>query len=158
MIPVTLTNIEMVIAIAAGAYQTFKAIVKGYRNQHEYDGPPWDISIEGTGAEIAYCKATGVTWSGSIFKGPDVGENIQVRQTRYADGRLPFRVNCPEEKKDNPKHRYVLVTGEMPNYKVIGWKLGLDCMRDEWFTSPDPKRPKNYFVPQSELIPINPHT
>jgi len=47
---------------------------------------------------------------------------------------------------------YVLVTGTMPTYNVVGHKLALDAKEDRWRDDPG-DRSWAYFVPQRELRP-----
>jgi hypothetical protein len=70
----------------------------------------------------------------TFHKAADVGEDIEVRSTEYADGALILRDN------DDPARRYVLVHVELNEQKdepkmgfaVRGWCYGYEAIKDEW--------------------------
>jgi hypothetical protein len=123
-------------------------------NRHDNDrdkgADKWQIDIEGAMAELAAAKALGMYWPATVdtFKGPDIGDDIQVRWTKYNDGRLLYR------NADSTDEYYVLVTGCAPGYEVRGWILGAHARRDEWADNPGGMG-RAYFVPQSHLQPIS---
>jgi len=71
--------------------------------------------------------------------GPD------VKSTKHESGRLLVTPDAEDDWK------FVLVTGAMPTYKVIGWMWGRDAKREEWLTILDPRRPACYAMPQDKL-------
>lgn len=79
----------------------------------------------------------------------DVGEDVDLRATDRADGRLILQV------KDHPYRWFVLVTGNPPNMFLRGFIRGWDAMQDEWYRNPQGYGAA-WFVPQSALIPIRP--
>jgi hypothetical protein len=145
---------EMLMAAIAGASRQIKAIRKGCRDAHGYDGTDsWTINIEGSAAEMAVAKALGLYYNGSLdtFRTRrDVGR-FEVRQTDTSSGRLIIRPSR------DPFAIYVLVVGKSPKFRVLGWfdYSGRGVLRDEWLTNFDhPERPKVCAIPQSELRPI----
>jgi hypothetical protein len=113
-------------------------------------GNAWSNDIESAAAEIAFAKFIGEEWVGAVdtFHKPDVGEDWQVRYTDVENGCLIIR-----EDRDKPKlhHRYVLVTGLIPNFKIRGYIIGHDAIKPKYLRNPNNYKPA-YFVPQSDLI------
>lgn len=112
----------------------------------------WQTHIDGACAELAVCKALGIYWialSGPTAEG-DVGRNIQVRSTRYADGHLIIR------SRDSDNARYVLVTCRAPAYVVAGWMTGTEAKTDMFLRTND-RDPRPFWeVPQIALHPFRP--
>jgi hypothetical protein len=123
------------------------ASIKYKNNSAGPDGRVWDFDIEGACAELAYAKAMGKFWDGSIntFKDPDVGD-VQVRSTRYNNGCLILR------KTDSPDDWYVLLTGWCGEYIIRGHiKGGHGMLPEYWKTHEGEPHRDAYFVPQSKL-------
>ena len=106
----------------------------------------WDTEVDGAAAELAFCKARNRYWGGTVnsFHGADVGSSIQIRQTWRSDGRLIIRDD------DSDEHYYVLITGTVPTFTLVGWISGADAKNDAWRENPNNRSPA-WFVPQSEL-------
>lgn len=124
--------------------------VKGSGRGKFISGNPWANDIESAAAEIAFAKFIGEEWVGAVdtFHKPDVGQDWQVRYTDVEKGSLIIR-----EDRDRPKlhHRYVLVTGLIPNFKIRGYIVGHDAIKPKYLKNPNNGHPA-YFVPQSDLI------
>jgi hypothetical protein len=140
---------EYAMGVNNAVLKAMGAIRRGYKNNHGMVGIGWEEGIEGTLAEIAVAKALGIFWNGGVgeFKGPDVGTNIQVRWTNKATNKLIVR------DADRSENTYVLVTGECPEYNIVGWIEGTEAKQDRFLFGPN-GRPPAYFVPQEELNPI----
>jgi hypothetical protein len=97
---------------------------------------------------MAFAKAAGIYWDAAFdtFSKPDVG-SFQVRTRSRSDYELLVR-QC-----DADDERFVLVTGTMPEFSVRGWILGADAKQERWLRTHG-GRPPAYFVPHSELQPI----
>jgi len=109
---------------------------------------PWEricMDVEGAASEYAVAKLLRLPWSGNASKGVDIEPNIDVKSTKHESGRLLVTPDAEDDWK------FVLVTGAMPTYKVIGWMWGRDAKREEWLTVLDPRRPACYAVPQDKL-------
>lgn len=148
---VTLTAEEMHMGALIGASRRIESMLNGRTSgAHTHDElNAWDIDIEGACAEIAVAKCIGRYWSGSVgsFKEPDIGQDVQVRWTHLVTGRLIVRDDDPDE------HRYVLVVGTAPRYRVVGWMRGSEAKNPLFAKDPN-GRPSAFFVPQSCLHPI----
>lgn len=147
MYDVRLTEVEMEMAAFIGAKRRAESRAKDRKQGPGYDeAAAWRNDIEGAAAELAYCKAVGIYWPGSVnsFKGPDCGKKTQIRQTHHLNGSLIVR------NKDNPDHFYVLVVGTCPYFKVVGWIRGFDAKKNEYLRAPGGDNPA-YFVPQKDL-------
>lgn len=147
-VEITLTWHEAAMASEIGRLRRLSSLRHNRQNQHGFSGEGWNIDIEGACGELAAAKALNIFWDGGIdtFKGYDLGE-LQVRTTPKHENSLIIRPSDPDN------HRYVLVTGLCPFYKIHGWLLGSDAKKNCWAQSPA-GRPVAYFVPSKELRPI----
>ena len=106
--------------------------------------------VDGALGELAVAKALGIYWPMFVntFKSePDLGRNLEVRWRPAKDYDLKV---VPGDVKDRP---FILVVGQEPELRVVGWILGLDAQRDEWFHNIyDRRRPKAWWVPQEALL------
>lgn len=110
-----------------------------------------DLHVNGAAGEMAACLVIGCRWPSSVgtFKLPDVPEygiEVKTRGKRWHDLRL-FR-------DSDPNLRYVLVTGVIPHFRVVGWAIGSQVMLPKYWTDPD-GHGAAWFVPQSKLLPIS---
>ena len=104
------------------------------------------LDAEAAGAEMAVAKYLGIYWGADFgHNGVDIAPNIDVKFTKHLTGRLLVFTDA------DPDRKYVLVTGEMPTYNIIGWMLGHDAKKDEFLDTPDRRRPPVYAVPQERL-------
>ena len=145
---VTLSAHEMATAAWVGVRRQVEAKRKGLPDKHGFDGDGWGSHIEGAGGEMALAKAMGVYWDGSVntFKRDDL-PGIQVRTRSRHDYELLVR------RTDSDTEVFVLVTGQMPEYRIHGWIRGGDAKQRRWSRSHG-GRPPAYFIPQSELKPM----
>jgi hypothetical protein len=134
-------------AAQAGVMRQISALERS-RNEAHYGAPehPWDVNIEGCGAECAFAKYSGMYWQ-SVVKRPsdlrgDVG-HVQVRSTPLSNGCMIVH----EDDKDGSP--FVLVVGKFPKYEVIGWMHGHEAKNKEFWRT-DTGRPA-FFVPQDRL-------
>lgn len=121
---VVLASDESRAAVQIGGDRVLRVRYKGYKDAfRQFDSEEWRQHIEGAGAEVAVAKALGLYWSGQdghMFKGPDVGSDIQVRLRPKPDVQPDLGLRS----SDDPSHRYVLVHGFMPEYELMGWCWG----------------------------------
>lgn len=76
----------------------------------------------------------------------DVGEDIEVRSTKYANGALILRDNDADDR------RYVLVIVEpMVGFEIKGWVWGYEAKTTQWYKD-DQGRPAWWY--RGELRPI----
>lgn len=110
----------------------------------------WAGDIEGAIAEMAFAKAMGLYWDGSVdsFKMPDV-KDIYVRWTEVESGHLPIR---PKDKDGV----YVLVTGLAPYFIVRGWMTKETAyLHPEWaYTGRGCEKKPCQWVDQKDLNPM----
>jgi hypothetical protein len=146
---VTLSPHEMATAAWVGVRRQVEAKRKGLPDKHGFDGDGWGSHIEGAGGEMALAKALGVYWDGGVntFKRDDL-PGIQVRTRSRHDYELLVR------SADSGDEVFVLVTGQMPEYRIHGWIRGADAKRAEWEKCHG-GRPPAFFVPQGELKPMS---
>ena len=98
----------------------------------------WENDIEGACAEMAFCKIHGLYWDASVntYKLPDIPDtNIQIRSTTYDSGKLIIRENDPDN------DIYILVIGQMPNYKIIGGIQGKAGKHERFLSNPNNQAP-----------------
>lgn len=109
----------------------------------------WDNDVESCCAEFAVAKATGLLWHFELASKTkdvvaDVGWDVQVRWTRRDDGSLIVY------KRDRPDQVYVLVIGQAPNFRVVGWLPGAEAQNEAWWGRKT-KDNYAYWVPQGAL-------
>ena len=145
---VRLTEIEMEMGSFVGCKRRAESRAKNRKQGAGYnEADAWRNDIEGACAELAYCKALGIYWPGSInsFKDADCGKLTQIRQTHHLNGSLIVRDRDPDN------HFYVLVVGHCPEFEIVGWIKGHDAKKNEFLRCPGDQNPA-YFVPQNKLI------
>ncbi len=147
-VSVTLTWYEARLAAGVGLERQVAAMRDGRPDKHGFSGSGWEVHLHGAGAEMAFAKASGKYWDGSVdvFRVPDVGD-IHVR-SRSGDGP---REDLIIRSEDDPDAPYVLVVGRMPQYVVVGWLMGRDARRQEWVKDYG-GRPPAWFVPRAEML------
>ena len=148
---VTLTWTECRVAVTAG---THRRLVNLEKRSHEVygqvaDGTQWDVDIEAVAAEMAAAKGLGLFHgladSAADDRAGDIAPGVQVRHTRRQNGSLICHDRDPDD------HRFVLVVGSLPTFRVVGSIMGAKA-KDKRFWRTD-VRTAAYFVPQSELAP-----
>lgn len=152
---IKLTPYEMLFAAQVGIRRNIESQLRGDRH---LAGPPpdgvgWNNDIEGACGEMAVAKAFGVYWEPSVntyLDGGDVG-NWQVRTRSKDYYELFIRPRDVEKKPDKP---FILVIGKAPNFRIVGWIICKDAVRDEWRQSYG-GMPAAWFVPQAHLRPID---
>ena len=100
---------------------------------------------------MAAAKALGLYWGGSVdtFKKEMDLDNLEIRTRSRHSWDLLVR---PYEADDR---WYLLVTGEAPNFRVIGVMRGKEAKQPQWLQNHgDGKYKPAYFVPKDQLIPI----
>jgi hypothetical protein len=148
-IRITLTPDEAADAIQVGTERQRLSVLAGLKDKHGFEGDGEYIHIQGAGGELSFCKVLRVPWvpGFNTFKKPDVlGYQVRTRSEPWHE--LIIRTD------DNPAHKYVLVLGIMPMFDVVGWYLGKDARRGEWWHAHGGREPA-WFVPQEELHPIS---
>jgi hypothetical protein len=127
----------------------------GYQMKHGVS-PEVALNIDITGSlgELAFCKAVGFVWPATVdhFKLADVSHNIQVRTAvckarKPPDGFGTLIVRADDDDRDN----FVLVVGNPPHYRVMGWIPGGFAKQDRWIKA-HADRPDAWFVPSSGLF------
>lgn len=95
----------------------------------------WETDLEGIGGEIAACKYFGVypdyvltPVGATAFSKFDLitkkGNKVDVKTTKYENGRLL----ATKKKKRGECDAYVLVIGEFPNYRLVGWATDVELL------------------------------
>jgi len=140
-----------------GVFRQTQNILKKRNHAHNLDKKDetgWQFHIEGAMGEYVVSKILGLPWN-AIDIGdlnlPDVGENIEVRTTRYLGGKL-----IVHEHPSDPKDRiYWLVTGQNGKYCIRGWLEGEKCQQQKYWENlvkNQKKEPRYAFcVPQDNL-------
>lgn len=106
----------------------------------------WQNHVEGALAERAVAKYCGEPWDGAI--GRYRADDVAGLQVRYR-GRLHYdMVIKPHDRDDRP---FLLVLGSAPSYWIVGWIMGVDGKRPEWWRDPTGRVEPRYYVPQDAL-------
>ena len=148
---VRLTPFEVRIAKALGRERQSAAVAKKSADAHGLaptaDGE--NIHIIGAAGEIAAAKAMGVypVFSEGSYLTPDLGFcEVKTRTDHQWD--LIVRTDTPDD------WAVVLVTGQIPEFRVCGWIHAHAGKRPEWLQTYGDREPA-YFVPKHHLRPLN---
>lgn len=145
---IELTWPEVLLAANGGVMRRVTALRKGLSGRYgATDEGAWDHDVNGALAELAVAKWAGVFWSGTIGRIdlPDVG-TWQVRSKVRPEHRLVVR---PDDADDAV---FISVLVRAPQCVLCGWLYGDQAKQAQWIVSKD--RPPMYFVPESELTPM----
>ena len=146
MITVTLTPLELEVAKVVGDKRCSESVRLQLDGTTKRDPlrTHEEINFQGAAGEMAFCKAMSLYWLPTVntFKAPDVGENIEVKTTDYANGHLLISYGSLKLEVT-----YVLVIRSGDVFKVIGWMQGIHINSDKYFRPHD----NSFWVPQSDL-------
>jgi len=133
VIEITLTPEQRRFAIKVGKQRTtFNKKVLGKKDSYGFKGNPEKIDILGAISEYSASIALEVKWSGFCedyekLTG-DIGNNIQVRSTKYAYGNLLLH---PKDKDDDI---FILVRAHLyPLMQICGWIKGKQGKNKEFW-------------------------
>lgn len=143
---------EAMLAAYVGARRHVDKLFRGQRDRYGAEArlDQWSVDIEAAGAEMAVAKVLGLYWTGANGlhdATTDVGR-LQVRNP------LPGNQSLLVRPSDADDHGFVLVTGTIPRFEVVGWMLARDAKRPEWRRDPG-GHGAAYFVPQEELHDVS---
>jgi len=146
MTDVLLTWGEVRLAALAGVDQVIYS--RSRRARHAYgaaNDDAWQISIQGQLAEYAVAKALDAFWHAAKDVGPRVGDvgRLEVRATLRQGGSLIVHESDPDEAC------FVLVTGDAPTLRLVGWLRGADAKQPRYWRT-DVRHPA-FFVPPAML-------
>lgn len=147
-IRVSLTPAEMMQAALVGVMRQVSNLRDGRKDAHGFDGDGWSVHVEGAAGELAVAKALDKFWSGNQgnLKADDVG-TLQVRTRSRPGYELVVHDRDPDERP------FVLARGRAPHFEIVGWLMGREAKRPEFWKDPAGGRPA-YFVPDAALRPI----
>jgi hypothetical protein len=137
-------------AVETGGERNLRSVYRGSEARGiEDDNELWAGHIEGAGAECAVGKALGIPWQAGVdeFGEPDVGP-YHVRQTPKRHGYLIIRP------KDNDDEIFILATGRIPLFQIVGWLTPREARELVTPTSRN-GRPPACFVEQGYLHPMS---
>lgn len=149
---VELTNFNIFMAGMVGVSRHMKCIERS----HGYKGinnrkRGWQDNCDGALGEAAFAQWLNVFWDGTpnTFRSrPDVSV-YEVRTNAEPWGDLIIR------DKDKDDAAYVLVLShDCPRFNVCGWMYGRDAKQERYRRRGDANRPEAWFVPQTDLQPI----
>ena len=140
---VTLNRLEVEVATVVGTARQRRASEQGFRERsHVSTDKRLGLDVQGAAAELAASKYLRLVWNfgcEGAKEEADLYPNVEVRTTRHLGGRLIVR---PQDIDDRP---YVLVVGELPTFRVVGWAYGHEAKREE------PRADGSHWLPQSGL-------
>jgi hypothetical protein len=146
---VVLSAPEMYVAGLVANLRQIAALTKGSVDRFGAEnGDPWTLHRLGAFGELAVAKHLGIYWPASVNAAknePDLPPDIQVR-TR---GHLFHDLIVRDDDRDD--HRYVLVTGQAPNFMVHGYIYGYEARVPTWRLDRGGRGAPCYWVPQSAL-------
>ena len=143
---VILTVGELHLAAQNGCLRQIESMSRNLPDKHGFDGPGWNIHVEGAAGEIAAAKALNMYWGGTVNTFKSIGDigKLEIRTTSVKNNRLIVR------NKDSDDAVFVLVVGSTPTFEVVGWMLGKDAKQSKYVSAPG-GRPPAYFVPREDL-------
>ena len=123
----------------------------GHEENGKVDSPDnWaNNHILGQAGEFAVSKLLGKEWQPRLNarkSKADIGDYFEVRQTTYADGHLILT------KEDNPRAFYILVTGQLPTFNIVGGQFGYHVKKAYPLEDKGNRGKLAHFCPQSDLI------
>lgn len=154
---ITLTEEEVATAVARAALVVADDTAAGWQVKFDTgDETRLGINERGFGAELAAARATGLVWNDAYLpdnyqrkdKPPDIGRRVEVRNAIKPTGCLWA------DKRERRDWVYLLVTGSLPTYTVVGWLEGRDLMRPDRWREPPAVRYPGYFADQPSLRPL----
>jgi hypothetical protein len=121
---VELDNGEVLMATMLGLLRNTVARASGVRDGRRGTLDHQTMDTEGMAAEVAFCKFQNLYPDFSLTPQRLTfdcltrdGNKVDVKQTHYPDGML---LVLPEKKAAETTH-YVLVTGRIPKFKIVGY-------------------------------------
>jgi len=148
MVSIKLTTAEMLLAGQVGVMRSVRHRLKGTEHRHGADGGfyGWGMDLLGALGEAAVAKWSGIWWSG-MGMGTEAGDvgPLEVRCVESVKRRLILH---PDDKDHAP---YILVCAEPPNFTLMGWMLGREGKRKEYWADPQGTNRHAYFVPNDCL-------
>ena len=110
-----------------------------------------DTHTIGAAAELAFCRALGLTWIARVGVGhlmPDVDPFWEVRWAGQ-----PV---LPVKRNDRADQMVALVHGKMPNFEIIGYCMAGWAQRTHPAVDKGNRKQPAHFVPERLLVPIDP--
>lgn len=156
MIEITLDSQDLYLASIVGVRRRIESMRRGGNERNGLDrkkvAEAWYYNVVGAMGELAAAKALNLHWRASVNakkNEPDIGEDVQVRTLARGDYDLIVR---PDDIDD---HRYVLVTGDPPTFRVVGWMKGREAKANkEWLFDRGNRDVPVFWVPQKHLVPV----
>jgi hypothetical protein len=151
MIEVPLTWREVALAAQRGLSRCLHNLKDGRKDANGAEkayGIGADFHVMGAIGEAAVAKHYGILWEPMAFGRIDVGD-LEVRATDYHLGRLVLH---PNDRNSCP---YILARlHKLPVVVLVGWMIGEDAKRDEWWGECNPAKPNGrpaFWVPNDLL-------
>ena len=150
---IILNSAEQIVckSLALMRYEIARAVNR--KDQQIGKQPSWQTDEDGLGGEIAASRLLNV-YPNLVLK-PDAGWDIlyqgmkiDVKTTRYINGRLLAKLNSRDEEVD----AYLLVTGTFPEYNVVGYASRDSLLSPENII--DLGHGKGYGLSQEQLTPV----
>jgi len=149
---VRLTADQVFLAAAVGVKRQYYAMERNLRDKKSVNAREgWTLHIEGAAGELAACLAMGIEWPATVNAGkaPDAWEHLEIRR------RIEQWYDLAIRDGDRPERLYVLVAGQIPLFRVVGWIKGRNGMIPQYRKDPN-GRGEAWFVPQADLLDIQP--
>lgn len=146
---VILSETELHLGAMIGLRRRIVSAISGELNRGVKKQNLWDVDITGALGEIAFSKAVGLYLNVTTTKPGKVdfeigGVKVEVRTAYEKTSRLIVRNG------DLDDAAFVLVTGYMNDFDIVGWCWGYEAKRDEWLDNPGFRAPA-WFVPREGL-------
>lgn len=155
-IKIILTEPEIQFGFHVGELRNKTCREKGYVDRIKDKESSLKYDRDGFIGELVFCKAANIypDLDSSRAKPFDCqfnGLNLNIKTTRHINGRLSVNV---VKKEENRADIYVLITGEIPEFNIIGFRHKEDIFLEKNFKQLYGFREKSYILEQEELLPI----
>jgi hypothetical protein len=125
---IVLSESEQAMAKVLAHWRNGAARGRGVPNERVGDQGDDITDLNGVGGELAFCRAANVYPDFTIIGEGELtpvadchmfGGTWDIKTTVYTNGKLLLRPSKVEKKRTCDY--YVLVTGKMPKYRIVGW-------------------------------------
>jgi len=139
---------DMQHAAAGGITRNCENVVRGVKDKHGCDPlDGWNQHVVGALGESAAAMCLDRYWSIGKMRAPDVWK-YQVRSTTNTTNRLMLH------KEDNGTDAFILVIGQGPVFRLVGWLYGHEGKKPEYWCDPTKQGRHAFFVPREAMRPM----
>lgn len=146
---IILTETDLYVASLVGIRRCINSAVLNFGNRGVTKSRMWDVDINGSLGELAFCRLMNIYFSATSEKPDKVdfligGVKVEIRTAFELSSRLIIR------RGDLDDAVFVLMTGAMLEFEFQGWIWGKEGKMDGFVDAPANRTPA-WFVPKESL-------